>query len=254
MYIRRLRLLGSLLVSTAGLISSAAMAADVQVAVAANFTAPMQVIAAEFEKDTGHRAVLSFGSTGKFYAQIKNGAPYELLLSADSMTPETLELEGAAMPSTRFTYAVGKLVLWSSRPDFVDSEGRVLYRGEFKHLALPNPKLAPYGAAALEVMKGMGVLETAQPKFVLGENLPQAYQFVVSGNAELGFLALSQVMKDGKLIGGSVWMVPADRYAPIRQDAVVLTSAAGNPAATALLDYLKQEKAQAVIRTFGYDL
>jgi len=253
-YIRRLRLLGSLLVSTAGLISSAAMAADVQVAVAANFTAPMQVIAAEFEKDTGHRAVLSFGSTGKFYAQIKNGAPYELLLSADSMTPETLELEGAAMPSTRFTYAVGKLVLWSSRPDFVDSEGRVLYRGEFKHLALPNPKLAPYGAAALEVMKGMGVLETAQPKFVLGENLPQAYQFVVSGNAELGFLALSQVMKDGKLIGGSVWMVPADRYAPIRQDAVVLTSAAGNPAATALLDYLKQEKAQAVIRTFGYDL
>lgn len=254
MYIRRLRLLGSLLVSTAGLISSAAMAADVQVAVAANFTAPMQVIAAEFEKDTGHRAVLSFGSTGKFYAQIKNGAPYELLLSADSMTPEKLELEGAAMPSTRFTYAVGKLVLWSSRPDFVDSEGRVLYRGEFKHLALPNPKLAPYGAAALEVMKGMGVLETAQPKFVLGENLPQAYQFVVSGNAELGFLALSQVMKDGKLIGGSVWMVPADRYAPIRQDAVVLTSAAGNPAATALLDYLKQEKAQAVIRTFGYDL
>jgi len=253
-YIRRLRLLGSLLVSTAGLISSAAMAADVQVAVAANFTAPMQVIAAEFEKDTGHRAVLSFGSTGKFYAQIKNGAPYELLLSADSMTPEKLELEGAAMPSTRFTYAVGKLVLWSSRPDFVDSEGRVLYRGEFKHLALPNPKLAPYGAAALEVMKGMGVLETAQPKFVLGENLPQAYQFVVSGNAELGFLALSQVMKDGKLIGGSVWMVPADRYAPIRQDAVVLTSAAGNPAATALLDYLKQEKAQAVIRTFGYDL
>ncbi|MFN4063162.1 MAG: molybdate ABC transporter substrate-binding protein [Parazoarcus communis] len=230
------------------------MAADVQVAVAANFTAPMQVIAAEFEKDTGHRAVLSFGSTGKFYAQIKNGAPYELLLSADSMTPEKLELEGAAMPSTRFTYAVGKLVLWSSRPDFVDSEGRVLYRGEFKHLALPNPKLAPYGAAALEVMKGMGVLETAQPKFVLGENLPQAYQFVVSGNAELGFLALSQVMKDGKLIGGSVWMVPADRYAPIRQDAVALTSAAGNPAATALLDYLKQEKAQAVIRTFGYDL
>lgn len=238
----------------AGLLASAVQAAEVQVAVAANFTAPMQTIAAEFEKDTGHRAVLSFGSTGKFYAQTRNGAPYEVFLSADDSTPARLEREGAAVPGSRFTYAIGKLVLWSAKPGYVDAQGEVLKRAEFQHLALPNPKLAPYGAAAIEVMRGMGVLEAAEPRFVLGENLPQAYQFVLSGNAELGFLALAQIVKDGKLIEGSTWQVPADRHAPLRQEAVALAGASGNPAAAALLDYLKGAKARETIRSFGYDL
>lgn len=238
----------------AGLLACAAQAGEVQVAAAANFTAPMQAIAAQFEKDTGHKLNISFGSTGKFYSQIHNGAPYEVFLSADATTPEKLEKEGATVAGSRFTYAIGKLVLWSAKPGYVDEQGEVLKKAEFQHLALPNPKLAPYGAAAIEVMRGMGLLEAAQPKFVLGENLPQAYQFVVSGNAELGFLALAQIMKDGKLIEGSTWLVPADKYAPIRQDAVALAGAAKNPAATALLEYLKSEKARETIRSFGYDL
>ena len=229
-------------------------AAEVQVAVAANFTAPMQKIAAEFEKDTEHRAMVSTGSTGKFYAQIRNGAPYDVFLSADTATPDNLQADGMVVEGSRFTYAVGKLVLWSAKLGFVDDQGQVLRRGQFKYLALPNPKLAPYGAAAVEVMKGMGVLETVQSKFVLGENLPQAYQFVVSGNAELGFLALSQIIKDGKMIDGSVWKIPADRHTPIRQDAVMLSRAKDNPAAVALIDYLKSEKARTIIQAFGYDL
>jgi molybdate transport system substrate-binding protein len=229
-------------------------AAEVQVAVAANFTAPMQKIAAEFEKDTGHRAMVSTGSTGKFYAQIRNGAPYDVFLSADTATPDKLQADGMVVEGSRFTYAVGKLVLWSAKLGFVDDQGQVLRRGQFKYLALPNPKLAPYGAAAVEVMKGMGVLETVQSKFVLGENLPQAYQFVVSGNAELGFLALSQIIKDGKMIDGSVWKIPADRHTPIRQDAVLLKRGNDNPAAVALIDYLKSEKARTIIQAFGYDL
>jgi molybdate transport system substrate-binding protein len=229
-------------------------AAEVQVAVAANFTAPMQKIAAEFEKDTEHRAMVSTGSTGKFYAQIRNGAPYDVFLSADTATPDKLQADGMVVEGSRFTYAVGKLVLWSAKLGFVDDQGQVLRRGQFKYLALPNPKLAPYGAAAVEVMKGMGVLDTVQSKFVLGENLPQAYQFVVSGNAELGFLALSQIIKDGKMIDGSVWKIPADRHTPIRQDAVMLSRAKDNPAAVALIDYLKSEKARTIIQAFGYGL
>jgi molybdate transport system substrate-binding protein len=234
--------------------SLAAQTAEVQVAVAANFTAPMQKIAAEFAKDTAHRSIVSTGSTGKLYAQIHNGAPYDVFLSADTATPDRLATDGKVVAGSRFTYATGKLVLWSAQPGFVDDQGKVLRQGEFKYLALPNPKLAPYGAAAVEVMRDMGVLETLQPRFVLGENLPQAYQFVVSGNADLGFLALSQIIKDGKMIEGSVWMVPSDRHAPIRQDAVMLTRAKDNPAAQALFDYLKGEKARAIIQSFGYDL
>jgi molybdate transport system substrate-binding protein len=229
-------------------------AAEVQVAVAANFTAPMQKIAAEFEKDTEHRAMVSTGSTGKFYAQIRNGAPYDVFLSADTATPDKLQADGMVVAGSRFTYAIGTLVLWSATPGRVDDQGEVLKTGDFKHLALANPKLAPYGAAAVEVMKGMGVLETMQPKFVLAENISQAYQFVVSGNAELGFMALSQIIKDGKMIDGSVWKIPADRHTPIRQDAVLLKRAKDNPAAAALIDYLKGEKARAIIQSFGYDL
>ncbi len=227
---------------------------EVQVAVAANFTAPMQQIAADFEKDTGHKAVLSFGATGKFYAQITNGAPFEVFLSADDETPAKLEKELLIAPHTRFTYAIGKLVLWSAKEGYVDGKGEVLTTGEFKHLSLANPKTAPYGTAAIETLKKLGALERIEPRFVQGENIAQAYQFVATGNAELGFVALSQVYKEGKITSGSGWIVPANLYAPIRQDAVVLAKGKNNPAATALADYLKSAKARAVIKSYGYEL
>lgn len=236
------------------LASLPALADEVQVAVAANFTAPMQKIAADFEKDTGHKAVLSFGSTGKLYSQIKNGAPFEILLAADDETPAKMEKEGLTAPNTRFTYAIGKLVLWSAQDGLVDDKGAVLKKGAFAHLALANPKLAPYGAAALEAMTKLGVADSLQSKFVQGENIGQTFQFVKSGNAELGFVALSQVYKDGKITAGSAWIVPGNLYAPIRQDAVILSGGKGKAAAEALVKYLKGDKAKAVIKSYGYDI
>ena len=230
-----------------------ALADEVKVAVAANFTAPMQKIAVEFEKDTGHKALVSTGATGAFYAQIKNGAPFEVLLSADDETPAKLEAEGAGVKGSRFTYAIGRLVLWSAKPGFVDARGEVLKKGDFNKLALANPKTAPYGSAALEVMKKLGVQEALQPKIVQGENISQTFQFVSTGNAEVGFVALSQVWQDGVLKSGSAWIVPADLYAPIRQDAILLAKGEGKPAAEALLKYLKGDKAKAVIKSYGYE-
>lgn len=232
----------------------AARADEVQVAVAANFTAPSKLIAADFEKETGHKAMLSFGATGKFYAQIKNGAPFEVLLAADDTTPAKLEEEGAAVRGSRFTYATGKLVLWSAKPGFVDDQGKVLEKGDFKHLAIANPKTAPYGAAAVETLTALKLLDALQPRFVQGENIAQTHQFVLSGNAELGFVALSQVMDGGKIGAGSAWLVPAGLHEPIHQDAVLLNAGKGKPAAEAWLDYLKGDKARAVIKSFGYDL
>ena len=231
-----------------------AQADEVAVAVAANFTAPMQKIAAEFEKDTGHKAVLSFGATGKFYAQITNGAPFEVLLSADDETPAKLEKEQTGVAGSRFTYAIGKLVLWSAKPGYVDSKGEVLKKGEFARLSIANPKTAPYGRAAMETLDKLKVLPALQPKIVQGENISQAHQFVATGNAELGFVALSQVYVDGKLTSGSMWQVPGTLYSPIRQDAVVLNKGAGKPAVQALMTYLKSAKARAVIHSYGYDL
>ena len=233
--------------------ASQAQADEVSVAVAANFTAPMQKIAIEFEKDTGHKVAASFGATGKFYAQIKNGAPFEVLLTADEETPARLIKENAAVAGSQFTYAIGKLVLWSAKPAIVDGAGAVLKNGGFDHLAIANPKLAPYGAAAVEVMKGLGVYDAVQPKIVTGESIAQAHQFISTGNALLGFVALSQVLKDGK-IEGSTWIVPAKLYAAIRQDAVILEKGKGKPAAAALLKYLKSDKARVVIQSFGYAL
>ena len=229
-------------------------AAEVQVAVASNFTAPMQKIAAEFEKDTGHKVLLSSGATGKFYAQIKNGAPFEVFLAADDQTPAKLESEGDAVPGSRFTYAIGKLMLWSAQPGYVDPQGAVLKQDRFQHLAIANPKTAPYGAAAMEVLTHLNLLDAVQPKLVTGENIAQAHQFVATGNAELGFVALSQVMENGKLTGGSGWPVPAELYEPIRQDAVILTPGKDQPAAKALVEYLRDKKAIAIIRSYGYDL
>jgi molybdate transport system substrate-binding protein len=234
--------------------SLSTQAAEVQVAVAANFTAPMQKIAAEFEKDTGHKALLAFGATGKFYAQIKNGAPFQVFLAADDKTPARLEAEGDTVPGSRFTYAIGTLVLWSAQPGMVDDQGDVLKKGQFKHLAMTNPKTAPYGAAAVAVLTKMGLLDAIEPKFVTGENVSQTYQFIATGNAELGFVALSQVMMDGKLTGGSAWIVPSNLHQPIRQDAVVLASGKDQPAAKALVEYLKGDKAAAIIKSYGYAL
>ena len=189
--------------------SGFASADEVQVAVAANFTAPMKMIAAEFEKDSGHKVQLSFGSTGKLYAQIKNGAPFEVMLAADEKTPAKLEKEGAGVAGSRFTYAIGKLVLWSPKPGYVDEKGEVLAKGDFKHVSIANPKLAPYGVAAIETLTALKLLESIEPKLVQGENIAQTHQFVATGNAELGFVALSQVMKGGKISEGSAWVIPS---------------------------------------------
>ena len=235
------------------LVVSTARADQIPVAVAANFTAPFNKIAAEFEKETGHKVMSSFGSTGKFYAQIKNGAPFEILLAADDETPAKLIKEGAGVAGSQYSYAIGKLVLWSAKPAVVDAKGEVLKGGGFDHIALANPKLAPYGAAAMETMKAMGVLDSLTPKFVTAETIAQAYQFVSSGNSLLGFVALSQVLKDGQ-IEGSAWVVPANLYTTIRQDAVLLNVGKDKAGAVALLKYMQGAKAQAVIKSYGYEL
>ncbi len=245
----------ALLLAIQGLwLTSVASAETTLVAVAANFTKPMSEIAAEFAKTTGHSANLSFGSSGKFVAQIENGAPFEVFLSADDEKPLKLEQSGLAEPNTRFTYALGTLVLWSAQPGFVDADGKVLSSGSFKHLAIADPKLAPYGVAAMDVLKKHGLQDKLQPLIVLGENISQAHQFVSTGNAELGFVALSQVIDNGKISSGSAWIVPSEQHAPIRQDAVLLKKGVENPAARALMDYLKSASALAIIEKYGYGL
>ena len=231
-----------------------AHAGEVQVAVAANFAGPMEKLAAQFQKDTGHKAVVASGATGKFYAQIRNGAPFEVLLSADDETPARLEAEGQAVAKSRFTYAIGRLVLWSAKANYVDATGAVLKTGDFTHLAIANPKTAPYGAAAVSVIDKLGLTARLQPRLVQGENIAQAFQFASTGNAELGFVAQAQVWRDGKFTAGSGWIVPATMHAPIRQDAALLIRGANNPAAQALLDYLRTDKAKALIRAYGYEV
>ena len=195
---RKLNLLVWAAVLMFGAVAGVANAGEVSVAVAANFTGPMEKIAPAFEKATGHKVLIAYGTVGKFYAQIKNGAPFEVLVSSDSETPKRLEKDGFAIPESRFTYAIGKLVLWSSKPGLVDDKGDVLKKGDFLHLAIANPKVAVYGSAAVEAMKKLGVDASLEPKFVYGESITQAYQFVATGNAELGFVALSQIYKDGQ--------------------------------------------------------
>lgn len=231
-----------------------AHADEVQVAVAANFTAPIQAIAADFEKDTGHKLVAAYGATGQFYTQIKNGAPFEVFLSADDTTPQKLESEGATVKGSRFTYAVGTLALWSPKEGYVDAKGDVLKKNQFKHLSIANPKTAPYGLAATQLLVREGLSDQVKDKLVEGQNITQAYQFVSTGNAELGFVALSQIYKDGKVTGGSAWIVPASLHDPIKQDAVILNKGKDSAAAKALVDYLKGPKAAAVIKSYGYEL
>jgi molybdate transport system substrate-binding protein len=205
-----------------------------------------------FEKQTGHRVVLSFGATGRLYAQISNGAPFDIFLAADDEIPARLEREGVAVKSSRFTYATGKLVLWSAKPGLVDTKGEILKTGDFKKLAIAAPKLAPYGAAALQAINKLGLLNRLESRIVTGESKGQAYSFVATGNAELGFFALSLLYENGQIKSGSVWVVPDMLYRPIRQDAVLLSNGAGNQAAAMLLAFLKTENAKAMMRAFGY--
>jgi molybdate transport system substrate-binding protein len=225
-------------------------AAQTNVAVAANFTEAAKEIAAAFKAKTGHEAVLSFGATGQFYTQITQGAPFQVLLSADDARPKKLADDGLAVPGSLFTYAIGKLVLWSKTPNLVKGE-ETLKAAAFAKLSICNPIAAPYGAAAIEAMKALKIYETLQPKLVEGATITQAYQFVETGNAELGFVALSQLTGPET---GSRWVVPQDLYAPIRQDAVLLKSGADNEAATGFIAFLRGPEARIIIEKYGYVL
>ena len=259
MRLRFRRFLWLVITLSAAVASVTVKAEEVTVAVATNFTAPMQKIAQTFEQDTGHKVLLAFGATGKFYAQIKNGAPFAVLLSADDETPARLEKEGAAIAGTRFTYAVGRLALWSKNPFLVDDKGQVLLsnntdKNNFKKLAIADPKLAPYGAAAIEVIERMGVTDKVRSKLVQGDSISQAFQFVMTENAELGFVALSQISIDGRITQGSAWVVPPNLYTPLKQDAVLLPFGKNNTAAIALMKYMRTERVQTIIRSYGYSL
>ena len=238
------------------LISGTARADEVLVAVAANFAGPLAKLAEGFSASTGHQLKISAGATGKFYTQIvAGGAPYEVLIAADDETPKRLIAEGHAVAGSNFSYAIGQLVLWSAQPGLVDDQGAVLANaGKFNKLAIANPKVAPYGAAALEVLKARQLSDALAPKLVTAESIAQAYQFVVTGNAELGFVALSQVAVPGKPLQGSLWKVPQSLYGEIRQDAVLLKAGDKKPGALALLAYLKSAAAKAVILSYGYTL
>lgn len=255
MDVRALRFSPATLAALLGyFIVGSAQADEVQVAVAANFSAPIQVIAIDFEKDTGHKLIAAYGATGQFYTQIKNGAPFEVFLAADDSTPKKLEQEGETAQGSRFTYAIGTLALWSADNAYVDPAGKVLEKNQFKHLSIANPKAAPYGLAATQVLSKLGLTDKVKNKIVEGQNITQAYQFVSTGNAELGFVALSQIYKDGKVSNGSAWIVPEAMHEPIKQDAVILKKGENNPAAKALTQYLKGPKAAAIIKSFGYQL
>jgi molybdate transport system substrate-binding protein len=243
-----LRLFALLIALTA---PALAQAAEVQVAVAANFTEPAKEIAQRFKQRTGHTATLSFGSSGQFYAQIANGAPFQVFLSADVERPQKAEADGLAVAGSRFTYATGRLVLWSREANRVDARGQVLARGRFDKLAIADPKAAPYGVAAVETLQKLKLYDALRPKIVQGASITQAYQFASTGAAELGFVALSQVVTEK---GGSRWLVPANLHTPIYQQAVLLKTGAANPAAKAFLAYLRSPEAKAVIRTYGYEV
>jgi molybdate transport system substrate-binding protein len=231
-----------------------AQADEVKVAVAANFLAPAQKLAQIFAQDTGHQVRLTSGSTGSFYAQIRNGAPFQVLLAADAQTPQKLIQEGWGVAGSRFTYATGKLVLWSLQAQGVDAQGEVLRTGAFLRLALANPKLSPYGAAAVETLHKLGLWDGLQAKIVQGENIAQTYQFIATENAALGFVALSQVSLNGRLVQGAAWLVPSHLYAPLRQDALLLLPGRDQLAARAWLAFLKGAAARALIRSYGYEV
>jgi molybdate transport system substrate-binding protein len=235
-------------------ISTPSLSGQAHIAVAANFFEPMKAVAAVLEKTTGHTLNITVGATGKLYAQIKNGAPFDVLLAADTKTPAQLEADGLAQAGSRFTYAIGKLVLWSADAAKVDAQGAVLKAGTFRKLAYASPKVAPYGAAAVQVIDQLGLTAALGPKLVQGESIGQTFGFVFTGNAEIGFVAMSQVLQGGKLKSGSMWVIPQNLYQPVQQDAVLLQRAANNPAAQALMVLLKSPNIKDLIRSYGYDI
>lgn len=238
----------------ATLIQAGALAAEAQVAVAANFAEPIKAIASVLEKTTGHTLKISTGASGAFYTQIKNGAPFDVFLSADNERPEMLERDGLTQPGTRFTYATGRLVLWSVKVGRVDDQGAVLQAPDLGKVAFANPKTAPYGAAAVQAMVKLGLADALKPKLVQGESIGQTFNFVKTGNADVGFVALSQVLSGGRLKEGSMWVIPQAHHDPIRQDAVLLKKGAENEAAKALLKLLQSPNIKDLIRSYGYEL
>jgi molybdate transport system substrate-binding protein len=240
-------LLAALTLATA-ILTTHADAGETKVAVAANFTDAAKEIAGAFKTKTGHDAVLSFGSSGQFMTQITQDAPFEVFLSADDERPKKLVAQDLGVAGTEFTYAIGKLVLWSKQPDLVKGE-ETLKDAKFSKLSICNPVAAPYGAAAVETMKSLKLYDALQPKFVEGANVSQAYQFVETGNAEVGFVALSQLAGKDE---GSRWVVPQELYTPIVQGAVLLKMGEKNAAATAFLQFIKGSEARAIIEKYGY--
>ena len=236
------------------ILNLSAVAGEIKVAVAANFSAPMEKIAEAFHKKTGHHVLISSGATGKLYSQIKNGAPFEVFLSADQATVTKLVQDKLACSELRFVYAIGKLVLWSRNAKLVDSEGKVLSSITYKHLSIANPELSPYGMAAKEVLSKINLWEKKQSVLVLGESIAQSYQFVASGNAELGFVSLSQIKNGQKQPEGSFWLIPGSMYSELKQDAVVLEKGKTNKVAIEILDFIKSDEARKAIQESGYDV
>jgi len=230
-----------------------ALADQLRVAVASNFIFPLKELSREFENTTGNEVLLISGSTGKLYAQIHQGAPFEVFLAADSNRPELLEKHGIGVPGSRFTYAVGRLVMWSADPKFVTNFGlHVLDQNNFRYLAIANPKTAPYGKATEQVLRKTGYWEKIQSRLVRGENISQTLQFVVTGNAQIGFISLSQLNSSNGLLGGTSWLVPLNLHEPIQQQAILLKRANSNHVARAFLKFLKSKKGQKIIKTYGY--
>ncbi|MDR9437758.1 MAG: molybdate ABC transporter substrate-binding protein [Thiohalophilus sp.] len=224
-------------------------AETLRVAVASNFKTTLEALVEDFAATSKHRVIVASGSTGKHYAQILNGAPFDLFFAADVRRPRLLEQQKRSVPGSRFTYAIGKLVLWSSEAGYVDDQGLVLETGAFRHLAMANPRLAPYGLAAKQVLQQRGLYDKLQSRLVRGENIAQTFQFVATGNAQLGFVALSQLQGSSMAQQGSLWTIPESLYDPIEQQAVLLND---TPAARALVAYIKSDSAERIIRRFGY--
>ncbi len=229
-----------------------AHADDIHVAVAANFQATLKTLARRFEQQTGDRVLISTGSTGKLYAQIRQGAPFEVFLAADDQRPALLEQQGFAIRGSRFSYALGKLVLWSREPGKVDPRGEALRHGKIRRLAIANPKTAPYGRAAQQTLHAMGLWHDWQPRLVRGENVGQTMQFAVTGNVDAAFVALAQVPQSDGAPSGSVWIVPESDYQAIEQQAVLLRTAGSTQAARRFVQFLQSDGAREWIAREGY--
>ena len=249
-----MKLFNALISNTLLLCSSITFAGEVSVAVAGNFYKPIKVLASEFEAKSGHNVALSVGATGKLYAQISNGAPFDVFFAADQRRPTQLVAENLAVKESQFTYAQGQLVLWSKTPGVIDAQGKRLHSAEMKRLAIANPKAAPYGEQAVNALTKLGLYQQLENKIVQGQNIGQTYQYVSSGSVKQGIIAISQVTVNGKISIGSSWIIPNDLYDAIQQDAVLLEKGKENPVAVEFLDYIKSPSALKIIRSFGYEV